>query len=72
MKHTIKITVDEFLENGGILVEGRDLFGENGKIIGEYYFLNDEDIHIYRNNIMSAPLLEEFVYIEIDVIPIYK
>lgn len=74
MKHTIFVTVEEFLNNGGILNNGRSIYNEDFKEIGWF----DSSIQIcsapaivVTNSSRSFQFLTNLVFVEIICSPIY-
>jgi hypothetical protein len=73
---TIYVTVEEFLQNGGILVEGRVIYNEKHGNIGEF-----DGFHIVKkgmSNVMCfvqdkrRTLYNDLIFVQIEVKPIYK
>lgn len=73
---TIKVTIEEFLSNGGILEVGREIYNssDKGTVTGYYKEFNKEAmVHLASNaSWTSFPILSHIFYIEIEVTPIYK
>lgn len=74
----IFVTVAEFLENGGKILKGRELFAEglfSKKIqpIGKYLFKDSDGYVTFEkpNSDKSEDGLE-YLYVQIDCTPIYK
>lgn len=74
---TVYVTLKEFLENGGKLVKGREVYSEdkysNYSMIGTYkMFDEDSNIHLIENTTYkSFPVLESVFYVKIEAKPIY-
>ena len=77
MRHTIFVTVAEFLDNGGVLTYGRSLYGApNGQEIG-YYIPENQRPSTYGFIVVqrhSGTFAREFdsLYVEISCTPIYE
>ena len=72
--HVIHITVEEFLENGGVIQPERVLFNRDKKVLG-YYKGYDEitKSHTAMNASTSEFVIStSIVFIKIDVVPIYN
>jgi hypothetical protein len=73
MEKTIKVTIKEFREHGGILQRGRDIFsGVNGTICGEYSDSIIDGLCEIRQSNATFQGDESFFAVEIKVIPIYQ
>ena len=71
---TIFVTIKEFIENGGILEKGREIYINKGDIVPSYYLEWDHKQNvplIYNTNYKSFPVSMGFL-VKIDVTPIYK
>ena len=63
------VSIKEFLENGGVLSKGRDIFLEKK---GHFLFagiLDDNNIRVFKT--LVFPIEPEIHYVNIKVIPIY-
>lgn len=63
------VTIKEFLENGGILKKGIDIFLEKK---GHFLFagiLDENNVRVFKN--LTFPIEPEIHYVNIKVIPIY-
>ena len=75
MTHTIFVTVEEFLQNGGELVRNRIIYNWERRVLG---CLNDTDVVsdtiqircLPTNTLMSVYITATFV--DIEATPIYK
>lgn len=82
MEHSIYITVEEFLENGGVMNSGRAIYTENTSGPFKYYkeigWFDPSNQHGNRGmiSVTRSRLVYDFitslVYLEISVTPIYQ
>lgn len=63
------ITIREFLENGGVLKKGRDIFLEKKGLFLLAGILDENNIQVFKN--LTFPIEPEIHYVNIKVIPIY-
>lgn len=72
---TTYVTIQEFLDNGGILLKGRMIYIEKTKnnfsYTGDFKEI-DNDLIIIQNASRSFPVIPEVFFVEIEVIPVYK
>lgn len=68
------VTIKEFIDNGGILEQGRPIYNEDCQLIGEYLEIYKEgNCHLAKNgSLKSFPISEMAFYIKINCKPIYK
>lgn len=73
---TIFVTVQEFLENGGVLELGRYIFNSSGGMIGIYDgTFTDKIFHgmsRIKRSVGTFPSYNSLTFVEIETTPIYK
>lgn len=80
MKH-IFVSIQEFLQNGGILAEGREFYSQQEKshkgqylydLAGSYLRREADGVIIMQGLNASHPALPHVFYVKIEVTPIWK
>lgn len=68
------IPMDEFVENGGVLTEGRELFANDSDNLIGYYKEYDDVlmVHLATNGSYKSFPIVDWTLVEIEVNPIYK
>ncbi|MFW6226130.1 MAG: hypothetical protein ACOC3V_04160 [bacterium] len=68
------VPIEEFLENGGQLKEGRTIYDNQNTYYGDYVgFDNELSAHYIKNSSWkSIPICESVSKVKIEVKPIYK
>ena len=74
MKTIIKVTIKEFIENGGILNLNREIFNEGKYPIGTFLKFDEKlNVNLCKNDrFKSFPITDQFHFVEIECTPIYK
>ena len=73
MKYEIFVTIEQFLNNGGILETGREIYssGNFGSLLGAFESIDDGDVTI-RRSFGTIFRSFEYVYVVIKCQPIWK
>lgn len=80
MEKSMYVTIEEFLQNGGQLETGREIYiisvyPHRAPILTGYYLFFDkkQKVHLVENDhFKSKPVLDIVGYVKIEVKPIYK
>lgn len=73
MKYEMFVTIEQFINNGGTLETGRELYsgGNYGSLVGTFQSIDDGDVTI-RRSYGTFVRSFEYVYVIVECHPIWK